>query len=77
VFVSVAAVSHKEDGSLQWFADLEPRYNGRPIWRSPHTGLLHCDGAGGVNRAAHSRPASPTFPPRTLAHKAPQPWLPS
>ena len=25
------------------FADLEPRYNGRPIWRSPHTALLHCD----------------------------------
>jgi Reverse transcriptase (RNA-dependent DNA polymerase) len=28
---------------LQWFADLLPRYNGRPIWRSPHSALLHCD----------------------------------
>ena len=28
---------------LQWFADLQDRYNGRKIWRSPHTALLHCD----------------------------------
>jgi len=28
---------------LQWFADLAARYNGRPIWRSPQTALLHCD----------------------------------
>jgi hypothetical protein len=29
--------------SLQWFCDLPQRWNGRAIWRSPHTAVLHCD----------------------------------
>lgn len=28
---------------LQWFKDLPSRWNGRDIWRSPHTATLHCD----------------------------------
>lgn len=28
---------------LQWFVDLRDQHNGRPIWRSPQTALLHCD----------------------------------
>ena len=28
---------------LQWFVDLQARHNGRAIWRSPQTALLHCD----------------------------------
>jgi hypothetical protein len=28
---------------LQWFADLPAKWNGRSIWRSPQTALLHCD----------------------------------
>jgi hypothetical protein len=28
---------------LQWFVELPKRWNGRAIWRSPQTALLHCD----------------------------------
>ena len=29
--------------SLEWFAELPHRWNGRDIWRSPCTAILHCD----------------------------------
>lgn len=29
--------------SLRWFSALPARWNGRDIWRSPHTAILHCD----------------------------------
>jgi hypothetical protein len=42
---------------LKWFVDLPARWNGRDIWRSPHTATLHCDASklawGGVLNMTH------------------------
>jgi len=36
-------LDHAAKRDLQWFADLPTKWNGRAIWRSPQTALLHCD----------------------------------
>ena len=36
-------LTHRARRDLEWFRDLPARWNGRAIWRSPQTALLHCD----------------------------------